>query len=399
MVFVSSKEDILRLTKSYYESEKEMEKIGKKQYPMVVELSEKLGTLIEDIEQAKERGTQMEYADISLRIKLMKRGIKLSKGLMNFEKNVVEVFEEGMISEEMGKRFIAIIKFIKEKQLASAKEEFRYFEEIIELNKMYGQAKAEREKKDRILRREQHRIKKLLEETKELEKETVDLAQVQKYAEFLKNLERLGELRKNYIYSLVSRPVVELLREVEKHSLNDYAFPFIERKNLKELRAFFSENLELGNYTLSQLFDLFSYSEKKLSYIFPETSKFKRIVLSHMKWFETVHNLESAAFIVVDDENEKTMNFYADKIEGAKEIVEQIVRSRKEKNSCRKEYEKNKRIEEQKKKLSAYSKNELEKELNDVESLLGLLHSQPEEKNEKEETGWISKIESFFKTN
>ena len=75
---------------------------------------------------------------------------------------------------------------------------------------------------------------------------------------------------------------------------------------------------ESGN----QLCELFTYSEKKLSHIYPETSEFRRVVQSDREWFENVHDLERTTFLAIDDENEKVMNFYAERIDEWQEILE-----------------------------------------------------------------------------
>ncbi len=394
---------ILQLKQAYYESEKRIEEIGKKQSSTIIELSEWLRKLIENIESTQERGKELENAAVSPRIKLMKKGVKLSKELKNFEMRVVKAFEEGNVSEDIGKRFAAITKSIKKNKLPLAKNEFEYFGEIVELGRRYESAKEELEKKDGILRREQGKVKKILEEIRELEKENIDLEKVQKHEEFLKNLEKLEESRRKYLCTLVSKPVVELFKDMEIYSLEEHPLPFLGEEKTEKLKEFFSENPKLEKYSVSQLCELFNYSEKKLSHIYPETSEFRRVVQSNREWFENVRDLERTTFLAVDDENEKVMSFYAERIDGAREIVEQIMQQRKEKNSYKKEYEKNRRIEERKKEFSKYSENELEKELKEIKHLLVMLHSKPEERKEeekeekKEKQGLLSKIESFFK--
>lgn len=401
---MTSKEEILQLKKTYFESERRMEEIGKKQSSTVIELSEWLRKLIENIESTQERGKELENAAVSPRIKLMKKSIKLSKELKNFEDEVVKAFDKGNVSEDTGKRFAAVTKAIKKNKISLAKDEFGYFEEIIELNRAYETAKEEFEKKDRMLIREKAKVKALLEEMNSLEKETVARDKVQKYGNFLKNIENLEGLRKKYISTLTSEPVLELFDDMEKDSLEEYSFPSLEKERLVKLRAFISGNAQLKTYNAGQICDLFSSSEKKLMHICP-VSEFRHIVAANKNWFEAVRSLGRTDFLAVDDGNEKTMKFYSGKIDGAGSIVKQIMQLRNEKGSCKKEYEKNRRIEERKKELSKYSKNELERELKEVEHLFEILHSKPEERKEevgekredREKSGLLSKIRSFFK--
>ena len=401
---MADEEEILRLKKTYSEYERKIEEIGRKQTSTLIELSEWLGKLIENIESTQERGKELENAAVSPRIKLMKKSIKLSKELKNFEVRVVKAFDEGNLSEANGKKFATIVKSIGMNKISLAKEEFGYFEEIIELNRRYETTREELEKKDGMFRREKIKVGKLLEEIKSLEKEVVISEKVQKYENFLNNLEQLEKSRRRYLSTLISESVLELFNNMEKNSLGEYSFPSLGTEETESLRAFLSENPRLEKYTAGQFCELFNSSEKKLMHICP-VPEFRQTVLANREWFETICNLERTEFLAVDDENEKVMNFYAENVDGAGKIVEQIMQLRNEKISCKKEYEKNSRIEERKKELSKYSKTELENELKEIEHLFEILHSKPGEKKEagrekpenKETSGLFSRISSFFK--
>ena len=398
---MNGEEEVLQLKKTHFESEKRMEEIGKEQFSTIIEMSEWLGNLIENIESTQERGKELENAAVSPRIKLMKKSIKLSKELKNLEEKVVKAFDEGKISKDTGKKFAAVTKAIKKNKISLAKEEFGYFEEIMELSRTYENAKEEFEKKERALIKEKARAGALLEEIRNLEKETVARDKVKRYGDFLKNIETLESLRKEYISTLASKPVLELLDDMENDSLEEYSFPSIGNEKLGKLRVFISVNAQLKNYNVGQICELFNSSEKKLMHICP-VSEFRQIVAANKKWFETVRDLKRTDFLTIDDRNEKTMKFYSGKIDNASSVVEQITRLQDEKDACRKEYERNKRIEKRKKELSKYSKDELEKEMKEAERLLELLHSKTEERNEategKEdgESSLLSKIRSFF---
>lgn len=394
-------EEVLQLKKTYFESEKRMEEIGKEQSSTIIEMSEWLGNLIENIESTQERGKELENAAVSPRIKLMKKSIKLSKELKNFEEKVVKAFDEGKLSKDTGKKFAAVTKAIKKNKISLAKEEFGYFEEIIELSRTYENAKEEFEKKERALIKEKARAKALLEEIRNLEKETVARDKVKRYGNFLKNIETLESLRKEYLSTLASKPILGLLDDMENDSLEEYSFPSIGNEKLGKIKVFISGNSKLKDYNADQICGLFNSSEKKLMHICP-VSEFRQAVLINKKWFENVRDLDRTDFLAIDDRNEKTMKFYSGKINNASSAVEQIMRLQDEKDACKKEYERSKRIEKRKKELSGYSMEGLEKEIKEAERLLELLHSKTEERNEvtegKEdgESSLLSKIRSFF---
>jgi len=395
--------EITEVKKEDITLEKIMEKIEKNQRSTTLKLSEHLKELMDEIESTQEREKNMRNPAIITRIKVAKKGARLFKNVIYFEKDVAKKFEEGNISEDAGKKFISVVKFIKDGKMPLAKKEFEYFEEIIELSKAYERAEEEMKEKEQILRREQLKIKNIFAEMSELEKETVDLEKVQKYKELLKNLENLKKARETYLNSLLSEPVAELLEDIENQSLRDYYRGFPEKGEITKLREFFSEYQVFGKCNVGQLCEFFGYSEKKLSHVCPETSKFRKVVLGNRKFFETVHALKHTTFLVVDDENEKVMDFYAKRIKNAQKTVEQIRELSKEKSSCKEEYKKNKKIEKRKEELSKYSKKELEEELKNTGHLLELLHSSPEDKpvdsepNPPKKPGFFSRVLSIFK--
>ncbi|MCX6776989.1 MAG: hypothetical protein NTY73_03420 [Candidatus Micrarchaeota archaeon] len=370
-----SAEEILELKREHHSLEKRMEKIEKNQLSAIVRLSERLKELMADIESIREKGKNMWNPDLNTRIKLSKKGVKVYKELNYFVIEVASEFEKGNIPEDAGKRFMSVAKLIRDNRMEPAKKEFEYFGEIIELSKRYEKTEEEMKERDRILKREQARIEAILAEMSELERETVDLGKVLSYENLSKNLEKLEKLRETYIHSLLSEPVIELLGDIEKYSLRDYCQALPRKEEMAELKEFFSEYPAFGKCNVSQLCEFFGYSEKKLSHICPETSRFIRLVVGNKNLFETILSLGKTAFLAVDDENEKVMDFYAERIEGAQGIVEQIRQLRKEKYSYKEEYEKSKKIEKRKEELSKYSKTGLGAELRDIGHLLELLHS------------------------
>lgn len=388
------KEEISEFKRTHHSLEKRMEEIDKKQPSTVVELSEQLNELIENLESTREREKSLWNPDISTKIKVVKKGARLYKKLQYFEVAVAKEFEKGNISQDTGKRFMAVTNLIKDNKMPLAKKELEYFLEIIELSRKYEESRDEMEKKDKMLKKEQHRVEKLLTELAGLEKQTIDLEKAARYAELLDNLGKLEKIRARYLSSLTSKAVTALLGDADK--MREHLPGFPGKGKIDEIQAFFSDYPELGRYKAGQICEMFNFSEKRISHVCAETTRFKKIIAGNKNLFETLHGLERTSFLAVDDENEKALDFFAERIEGAKDVVGQIRVLRKEKLSCRDEYEKKRNYEERKKELSKYSKQGLEKELEEIKSLLELLHSAPEEKEEK--GGLLSTISSFFKT-
>ncbi len=388
-----SKEDISEFKRAHHVLEKRIDEIDRNQLSAIVKLSEQLKEILDDIEAVLERDKSLWNPDISTKIKLAKRGAKVGKRLKYFEDDIIKEFDKGNLSKENGRKFSSITKQIKAKKLPLAKKEFEDLWKIVELSKTYELSKDEFESKGNMLEKEKFRVKSVLAEISRLERQTFDSEKVRKYNELLKNLENLEKIRVAYLFSLTSDPITELLGNID--NLGDHIYMFPEKENIADILNFFSEYPALGKYNASQICEMFTFSEKKISHICPETSRFKKIILANRNLFETLNGLELTNFLAVDDENEKVLDFFAEKIEGARSVVERIMVLRKEKLSCKDEYERKKEVEGRKNELSKYSKDDLEKELKEIELLLEFLYSAPEE---KEENGLFSKISSFFKT-
>lgn len=407
-----SAEEITELKKTLFALERRMDKIEKSQRPAVLKLSKQLEEIIGGVVAVQEKEKAMWNPAMSAQVRLAKKGMSLGKELSRFELGVVAEFDNHNISEDLARSFISIAKLLKGNNMPVAREEFKYFEEIIFLDKECEIAKTELTKKEQVLKKEQLRIEKALGEIAALERETCDFEKARRYAQLLENLEKLKVLRTTYLHALRSKPVVELLGEIEGEGnfLNEYYEDFKEKNEIASLKQFFSDYLVMGKCNASQICEFFEYNEKKLSHLCPETSRFKSVVLRNQNMFKTISSLEQTAFLAVDEENEKTLSFYAANVAGAREVVERIRELRKEKNADKREYEKSKWIEKHKEELGKYSKTALEEELKTTKSLLELLHSEtPEESVEKnagenieenvseKNKGLFSRISAFVK--
>jgi len=399
-------EKLSQLKEKHYALEERIGEIGKEKFPTSVILSTELAELIEEIESTQVREKIPSNQVLSAKIKIVKYGIKLSKRLKYFEEAVVIEFDKGNISKEFGRSLIAVTKRIKDNKMPLAKIQFERFQEVINLSREYEASKEELEAESRALTKEQYRIKQLLVDLSGLEAQSVDLEKARKHEELLQKLGELEKLRASYLSSLASEPIAVLLETA--YSLREYFSIFPAESEMAEIMDFFSTYPAIGKYKVGQLCELITFSEKKLSHICPETSKFKKTITGNKKLFDSLHRIGQSNFLAVDGKNEKTLDFYAGKVNGAQPIVAHIRILQKENLSCKAEYEKKKKLEEKRSSLSEYSKDSLEAELEETNSKLKFLDSKPgqepgqeketNEENKGENGGFLSKISSFFKS-
>ncbi len=370
-----SVEELSDLKRSYKRLADEIDRIGKGRFESALRLSGKLKDLMAEIEETNEREKSLYNPAMITRMKIAKRGFELSKSLREFEIEVAAGFEKGEVSEDAGKRFMSITKLIKVGNIQKAKDEFRYFEKINELDRDYKAAGEEIQDKEKQLRREQVRVEKMLAEMAEIEKSAIDTGKAIRYEELSKELEEIQEVRKRYVHSVLTTPVAELLGNPQRYPLKEAISSYPAKEQLDELVGFLSEYPDFGKCDAGQLCGFFGYSEKKLSHICPETTRFKKAVLGNREFFETISSLDKNASLITNAEDQKILDLIAGMEEGAEEIVGRIAVISKEKDACREEYEKNERIRKKREELSGYPKDGLEAELKDIARLLDVLHS------------------------
>jgi len=390
-----SRDEILETKQKVHELDEKIGKIGKEQFPSVIRLAGALKEILDGIEGIKQREQAMHDPHVNKRIKLMKQGIKLGKNIKYFEDNIVLEFDAGNLTEEMGKKFVAITKLIKKNQMPVAVLQFKYFEDILDLDEQYAQAKEKLESEEEALQKEEYRIKALQESLLELESQEVDEAKVGEYTQYISNLEKIEKIRFDYLSSLSAESVGTLVE-------NQYLIsqlPSPQTQDVSEIRSFLGEYPRVGTLRMLQLTELFSASDAKLSHICAETSKFKRVILENKSFFDNLHNIAQTNFLALNFEDEKVMEFYTKK--GAKDILAQIKAASTNKEELKAEYEKHQKIEEKKEELKEYSQEQLEAELKQIRSNLELLNSEymPNAQSPRAEKGegFFSRLGSFFK--
>lgn len=392
-----SEEEIRELKKTHKDLAKRVETIGTSHRPATVKLSKQLKLLIAEIEDVQEKGKTVWNPAVSTRIKMAKRAMELSKDSVYFERWAASEFQKGNLPEATGKRLASIARLAREGKIPAAKEEFAYFNGIIKLSDSYEKAEEDLKESGRALRREQLRVEKLLADISELENETIDQEKVRRHGELEKGLDSLRRSRDAYLHSLLSKPVAELLRELE--GLKEHCPSFPENEAMAQLKQFFSDYPSFGRYDVGQLCECLTYSEKKLSHICPETSRFRKIVASNAAFFEAVRSFAQAGFLAVDGLDERTLDFYSAMGESERKTVEDLRSLGKERRAYEEEYEKSRRLAKRREELAKYSKKELEAELKDVARLIEFLDSgNPDRKAESaEKSGLLSMFGSLFR--
>jgi hypothetical protein len=384
---LSRAEDIRSLKKELREIERGLGGLQGERLAAVVALSERMKGLLGEIEEVKEKEKSSWNPAFSTRVKMARKGYRLSKALHNLRAEVASEFEKGDITEDAGKRFISIINLWEDSKKEEAKREFRHFEKLLEMGRRQAETSGRLDAIGKGLRRERAKAEGLLGEISAMKGERIDEGKVSRYKELQGELRKLEGLRKEYISSLASKPVMVSLGELGR--LQEHFTDFPPEAERAQLAEFLSRYPGFRDASAERLCEYLSYSDKKLSHVCPETTLFRRLVGGQRRFIEALADAGASTILSVDDE--KALDFLAAEA-GGDGIVRRIRLLREDEAACKEEFEKAGRVERMRKDLSGHSKSALEAEIAELDRLLKLLEDGPE----TEETGLLAKISSLF---
>jgi len=369
-----NEEELLKLKEEYDKTRKEIDSFG--QIDKIIELSLWLKALIEESEKLKKQLENIQNKSIRYKIKFKKKPAKLYKEECIFEATISNEMKNQSLSLGVGRRMLSIIELLKRNKIDSIGSRFDYFENIIKINGVYKKNREELQKEKSNLERELNKSNNLLKDIGNLNSIEVDDEKVNLYKNYLSRLNKLDSLRKQYIKSLLSLNIAELIEKVKKDSLITYGFPNIDENKLEMLYTAFKEDNFFLSKDISAICKMFEYSDDRIAHIYPEVSKFKRIILANRVWFDKIYKLKNSNFAAFNEKAgtlEKLKPFYLNQIPESKEIIEGIEKQKDNIKIYKTEYEKSIKYESEIKKLSDYSKSELEKQVVKYKRMLKML--------------------------
>ncbi len=410
---MSKQEELLNLRKKHSETVKKVNEFGEEQFKDTIELIDWLKELMEKIEKLKKQ-EESSNQDLRQKLRLGRKMQKAYKYDNSFESTIISAIDEGKLSKEIGERFKEMAKLLKKRKIEEMKTKFKYFENLLQLQSKYVKLNKEIKEEKSALQTKINKTKLLL---KELDKLTnIDTEKIELLENYIFNLGELDRLRKNYINYLSNLRIKNLIDKIKENSLLDLGFPNINKNKINEIYILFNEDKFFSNMKISELCKYFDYSDQKLSHIYPEVSKFKKIILKERVWFDKISELEKTNFLTwKNDEklNDKLIEFFR-KMPEAKTILENMKKYEKELPKFKQYYKEYEEYKIKKEELSKYSKNQLEKELEEYEKLMQTLDSEKpieeieqkiekkkkskEEKEIKDQSseGFLHKLKGFF---
>ncbi len=388
------KQDLLNLKSQYSQTLEEINEFGEEQFKDILELTEWLEELIEKTERLKKQ-EEASNQDLRQKFKLGRKLQRAYKTDLSFEATVIQAIEDNKIPEYIGDKFKEIAKLLKKRKIEAVKNEFEYFENLVKLNKKYQKIKEEIGIIKSDLNTKINKTENILKNLQELQ--TSDKNKYILIEKYLENLEKLENIRKEYISSLLNLKLIDLFSKIKQDKLFEFNFPPISYDKLEDLIVLFQKDKFFQNMKITDLIKYFDYSDQKLSHVYPELSKFKKLILKERVWFDQISHLDQTNFLKWKKEeklSDELKQFYK-QIPSAKQVLKEIEEYEKELPKFKQQYREYQEYKLKLKELEEYSKKDLEEELKKYNDLLETLTKKQEIPIQKDK-GLFEKLKGFF---
>ncbi|MCD6279501.1 hypothetical protein J7J26_01890 [Candidatus Micrarchaeota archaeon] len=418
----ATEKEIIRLKKRYLEAKARIKDCCDtiEQFKRVIELILWLQDIIKEHDRLKKQMENINNKSMRYKVKMRRRPVKFAKEMDYFEAKVRQEMKNNCIPNSIGKKMLAMIKLIRSDKPEYFDSMLDYFNGLLRLNNEYENAVKELERQVEACKKELRRLNIVIKEKRALNKINIDMNKIKVYKEYLSELDILERLRIEYIEPLISLPINELISLVKKDSLFEFGFPKIDEHELGKLKEFFSEYKFFADKKVSDIVDMFSYSDAKLSHLYPEISSFKKKILVNRLWFERVSRLDKSDFLRFDlnDKqgfNQKLISFYKKNVPNASSIIDKIKIPYKTINEYKKIYEEYERYKREEERLKGYSEEEINDKIYHLTQLIKTLEfkdndddrknnivieerdeSTKENDKEKAKKGILHRLRSFF---
>lgn len=391
-----NRDNLSKLIDEYNNVKTQINSFDKVQLDEIIDLSEWLQNLINESIRIKKLSSSKD-SDIRHLIKMNKKKEKQLRDIYHYEATVNDELGKGAIPNDISKRLLDIVKPLKIDKFDDVNSKFNYFKVLFKYKKTFDDNKDKLVKEKELIETEIKHNKQLVKDLKALDNYVINDEQVQLYSTRLIELNKLKVLRSKYVQSLVSLPITNLIEQIINNSLIDYGFPNKNEQELDVIRSFFKEEKYFSKMKVNDVRAMSGFSDDKIRHIYPELSKYKRIILSNMYWFDKISNLQNTEFVLFIDCDEKLINYYVDNIQGAKNVLDMINQDKGQMIDCKRMYELDIKYKGEMDRLSKYSVINLEKEIIDYTINLELINNKDNKNVNNDGNALITKLKSFFK--
>ncbi|MCX6777569.1 MAG: hypothetical protein NT157_01660 [Candidatus Micrarchaeota archaeon] len=368
----------------------------------LLEACEGLTDLIDDFGEISSKKGEMEYAAIDTRVKFSRKVRHKTRDVGRFEQKLVRELDNKRITLKHVQKMAGIIKLLKSNKVDKAREEAGEFCQLLVMRDRLVWISDEVSRKRARIERAKRGISAQLSGLEWIEREPEpDLEKTGGHEGRLRLRESLLMMRLEYMRSLETMPLGELLGKMRDEELGKLGFPALSEEDMEGLSSFLHKS-GLEGKSSEQLLELAELNPQKLRHLDVDSACFKREVVARKTFLGQIMALHSTGFLALDSKDAPALAYLSEHAEGAREAIAQLVELDKTAGEDELEWERMKQIERKKAELAGVEKTALIGSLRELERLEKILDGKEEavrpEEETKTEKGPLGSILDFLKS-
>lgn len=357
------------LVREKSELEAKLLSAGGKDYFFLLEDCQELSEIIEDIKEISSKRSEKERAAFMEKVKFSRKIRRKAKDLAAFERRLVSEYENKRISLSHGRKMVEIIKLLRSSKLEEAQGKAGEFHSLLEMRERLALLDEQLSKKRAQAERARRVILEKISDISWLEEQPpIDMEKIRRHEQGERLREILLEARLEMIHSLQSMPLCELFGKYKEGELEKLGFPQIPAQEIDALSSFLKKS-GLEKKSSLQLYEMLGFSKEKLSHLGIDLASFRQNVEEHKSFLLEISSLHLGDFLTDLSPDSASLSYLAKNSPEAKKAVDELALLSGTFAEDEKEWERRKFLEEKKKLVGGEIKPELEKLLEEIESV------------------------------
>ncbi|MFH1471101.1 MAG: hypothetical protein ABIF01_05100 [Candidatus Micrarchaeota archaeon] len=399
---LAEKGEIESIVRERRELEERLSATGGLGSEFLLEACEGLTGLIDDFGAISSKREEIEYAALNTKVKFSRKIRHTVKDVGRFEQKLIRELDNKHISLGHVQKMAEIIKLLKSNKIDKAREDAGEFFQLLVMRDRLDWISEEISRKRVRIERAKRGISAQLSDFEWIEREPEpDLEKTRRHEERLRLRESLLETRSDYIRSLETMPLVELLRKMRDVELEKLGFPALSEEDMEGLSTFLRKS-GLESKSSEQLFELTELSPQKLKYLNIDSAGFKREVVARKEVLGQIMALHSTGFLALDSNDAPALAYLSQHAEEAGEKASMLADLDRTTEEDDREGERANELKGKKAALAGVEKPALISSLRELELLEKILDEKEEVTRPVEETkkekGPLEPILDFLKS-
>ena len=342
---------------------------GGQEYHFLLEDCSDLLDMISEVSEIKNKKDKKMHAAFETKVKFSRKIRRKAKDLNNFEQKLIKEYDSKHITLEHGRKMVAIVKLLRSSDDEKAQREAAEFYELENLECRLIEIKEILLKKSTQIEKTKRTAASQLADIEWLEKEpALNAEKIDRHTQRTRLKEALQEARTEYIISLESMPLYEILKKVQEQELEKLGFPKISISDIESLRAFLHK-AKLEEKSAGQLQDMAQLSEKRLHHLGIDLAGFRKEILTRQTFFLQIMHMQTTDFLSDLTDGSSALTYLSGNSQKAKKTGDEMEALGKTAKEDELEWQRAKKIAEKKSEIAGANKEGLEKTLQELDNL------------------------------